>query len=277
MAAAGGDSDLTETIMEYQRREFALLSNMAQREREMKSLRQQANEAVDAFEDMQKDSLRGAFVDPVVNIEVAMLRQQLREKDENIKKLKEEAQNSQFQPNSIQGQKLLRKCAHLLDENSELGRQLGEERMQVLRIQLTAERTRRAQLKRRAGEFDRRAEQIDAENEAMNQKITELGQQLKTVRAEIDQNKKDIEEWRSGGATKRKRSDEEKQARAAEKAAKAATGGAGILEQPALPTAAEPAPGAASPTAVLAPALAAAPAGGEKDKKKKKKKYREKA
>merc|ERR1711920_416917 len=101
------------------------------------------------FEDTQKDSLRGANVDPAVNIEIAMLRQRLREKDQEIARLKEESHNAQFQPNSIQGQKLLQKCAHLLEENSELGRQLGEERIQVLRIQLTAERTKRVQLKQR--------------------------------------------------------------------------------------------------------------------------------
>merc|ERR1719436_2127160 len=208
--AGVGEADPTERIMEYQRREYVLLSRMAERERGMRKLRQQANEAVDAYEDMQKDSLRGALVDPVVNIEVAMLRQQLREKDGEIGRLKQEAHSAQFQPNSIQGQKLLRKCAHLQDENAELGRQLGEERMQALRIQLAAERRRRAQLQRRIGEFDVHAEQVDAENERMQKKIAELGQSLKVTLAEIEQYKKDIEDFRSGGAVKRKRADGEK-------------------------------------------------------------------
>ncbi|CAK0824646.1 unnamed protein product [Prorocentrum cordatum] len=117
----------------------------------------------------------------------------------------EESSNAQFQPNSIQGQKLLQKCKHLLEENSELGRQLGEERVQMLRIQLTVERRKRLQLRQRIGEFDQHAEQVDAENERMQRKIAELGQQLKETRAEIDRHKKDIEEFRSG--TKRKRED----------------------------------------------------------------------
>mmetsp|Transcript_58983 Transcript_58983/g.132744 ORF Transcript_58983/g.132744 Transcript_58983/m.132744 type:complete len:231 (-) Transcript_58983:115-807(-) len=198
-----GESDLTEHIMEYQRREYALLSKMAQREREMRRLRQQAAEAVHSFEDTQKDSLRGAYVDATVNIEIAMLRQRLRDKDQEIARLKEESHNAQFQPNSIQGQKLMQKCAHLLEENSELARQLGEERMQVLRIALTAERKKRAQLKQRIAEFDRHAEQVDAENERMQRKITELGQQLKDHRAEIDRHKQAIQEYRTG--TKRKK------------------------------------------------------------------------
>jgi len=266
----GGESDLTERIMEYQRREYALLSRMAQSEREMRRLRQQANEAVDAFEDTQKDSLRGAFVDPVVNIEIAMLRQQMRDKDSEIGRLKEEAHKAQFQPNSIQGQKLIQKCTHLLDENAELGRQLGEERMQILRIQLTAERTKRVQLKQRIAEFDRHAEQIDAENEKMQKNITELGQNLKVTRAEIEQTKKDIEDFRSG-AGKRKRTEAEKKdkaQRAADKAAKLASQGV-----PDGGAAAE----AAAAAAVAAPVSAAPTSTGEvvmKEKKRKKDKDR---
>lgn len=215
--AAEGEQDLTELIMEYQRREYALLSRMAQRQREMRRLRLQAAEAVHAYEDTQKDSLRGALVDPVINIEVAMLRQRLQEKDKEVARLKDEAQTAQFQPGSIQGQKLLRKCAHLQEENSELGRQLGEEKMQVLRIQMAAERKRRVQLRQRVADFDRQAEQVDAENERMQKKIAELGQTLKVTRAEIDQYKKDIEDFRSGGGTKRRREGKDKAERAAEK------------------------------------------------------------
>merc|ERR1712187_701463 len=125
------------------------------------------------------------------------------EKDQEIASLKEESSNAQFQPNSIQGRKLQDKCKHLLEENSELGRQLGEERVQMLRIQLTVERQKRLQLRQRIAEFDRHAEQVDAENERMQRKIAELGQQLKDTRAEIDRHKKDIEEFRSN--TKRKK------------------------------------------------------------------------
>lgn len=214
-----GECDLTEKIMEYQRREYVLLSKMAQREREMRKLRQQAAEAVHAFEDTQKDSLRGAHIDPAVNIEIAMLRQRLRQKDQEITRLKEETHNAQFVPNSIQGQKLLRKCAHLLEENAELGRQLGEEQMQVLRIQLTAERRKRAQLKQRIAEFDQQAEQVDAENEQMQKKITDLGKNLKDTRGEIDRHRKEIEDLRSGAKRKRGHDKEEKKERA-EKAAK---------------------------------------------------------
>merc|ERR1712039_952788 len=122
---------------------------------------------------------RGALVEPTTNIEIAMLRQRLKEKDQQIARLKEATRTAEFQPNSIQGQKLLRKCTHLLDENSELGRQLGEEKMQVLRIQMTLERKKRQELKQRIAEFDRHAEQVDAENERMQKKISELGKHLK--------------------------------------------------------------------------------------------------
>eukprot|EP00927_Polykrikos_kofoidii_P055133 TRINITY_DN49432_c0_g1_i1.p1 TRINITY_DN49432_c0_g1~~TRINITY_DN49432_c0_g1_i1.p1 ORF type:complete len:339 (+),score=66.21 TRINITY_DN49432_c0_g1_i1:150-1019(+) len=189
--------DLPDKIMEYQRREYALLSQMACRAREMRRLRRRAGEAAHSFAGTRKDSLRDAQVDPVVNIELAMLRQRIKDKDIEIDKLKEESQNATFHPNSIQGQKLLRKCSHLLEENSELARQLGEDRLQTLRVQIAVERRKRAQLRQRISEFDQYAEQIDAENERMQKKIADLGQCLKTARGEIDSTRKCIEEFNS--------------------------------------------------------------------------------
>ena len=125
----------------------------------------------------------------MVNIEIAMLRQKLREKDQEIAKLKEESHSAQFVPASIQGQKLFQKCAHLLDENAELARTLGEEKIQILRIQMTAERRKRLQLRQRIAEFDQHAEIVDAENEQMQKKIADLGQTLKETRAQIDGHK----------------------------------------------------------------------------------------
>jgi len=206
MAAAsmdGVEPDQTERIMEYQRREYAMLSKIAQREREMRKMSQESAEAFHSFDDNRKDSLRGGYVDPAVNIEIGLLRQRLREKDQEIAKLREEAQSAQFQPNSIQGKKLLDKCSHLLEENAEIARQLGEEKMQVIRIQLTAERRKRIQLRQRVEQFDKHAEQVDAENERMQKKIADLGQTLKETKAEVDKCKKDIEDYRAGGKRKR--------------------------------------------------------------------------
>merc|ERR1719277_893305 len=189
--------------MEYQRREYALLSQTARREREMRGHRRRAGEAAQSYEDTRKDSLHNAYVDPAVNIEIAMLRQRLREKDAEIGRLKEESHNATFHPNSIQGKKLLNKCEHLLEENAELGRQLGEERMQTLRIRLAVERRKRAQLRQLIAEFDQHAELIDEENERMQKKIADLGQCLKEARSEIERMKNDIDEWTSSSKRKK--------------------------------------------------------------------------
>ncbi|CAE7215865.1 Wtap [Symbiodinium sp. CCMP2592] len=203
MASADGVGDITERIMEFQRREYAMLSRLAQREREMTKLGQECAEAFYAFDDNRKDSLRGGYVDPAVNIEITLLRQRLREKDQEISQVREELQNAQFQPNSIQGKKLLDKCQHLMEENAEIARQLSEEKMQVLRIQLAAERRKRLQLRQRSAFLDRYAEQADQENEKMEKKITDLGQSLKETRAEIEKHKKalnpELEHHRDNG------------------------------------------------------------------------------
>eukprot|EP00747_Dinoflagellata_sp_TGD_P164754 gnl/TRDRNA2_/TRDRNA2_185115_c0_seq1.p1 gnl/TRDRNA2_/TRDRNA2_185115_c0~~gnl/TRDRNA2_/TRDRNA2_185115_c0_seq1.p1 ORF type:complete len:228 (-),score=67.37 gnl/TRDRNA2_/TRDRNA2_185115_c0_seq1:68-751(-) len=204
-------ADLTDRIMEHQRREFVLLSRAAQRGRELRKLRQSANEAVCSFEDTQKDSLKGACVDAAVNIDIAILRQCLKQKDQEIQRLTLESQNATFHPNSIQGQKLLQKCTHLIEENGELGRQLGEDWLQKLRIQISLEREKRLQLRQRIRELDSHAEQVDKENERMQLKIAELGNKYKETKTEVDTARKEIEEYRSG--VKRPR-DPEKKAKA---------------------------------------------------------------
>ncbi|CAJ1410501.1 unnamed protein product, partial [Effrenium voratum] len=192
------EEDLTEKILEFQRREYAMLSRFAQREREMRKLSLECAEAFHTFDDNRKDSLRGAYVDGAVNLELGLVRQRLRGQDQEMARVREELQNAQFQPNSIQGKKLLDKCAHLLEENSEIARQLSEEKMQVLRIQLAAERQKRLQYRQRIAQLEKYAEQVDAENEKMSKKITELGQNLKETRGEIDRNKKEIEDIKTG-------------------------------------------------------------------------------
>lgn len=192
------DEDLTEKVMELQRREYAFLSRFAQREREMRKLGQECAEAFHAFDDSRKDSLKGALVDPAVNLEIGLMRQRLRIKDQEIAQVREELQNAQYQPNSMQGKKLLDKCNHLQEENAEIARQLSEEKLQVLRIQLCAERRKRLQLRQRIAQLDQYAEKVDEENDKMTKKFTDLGQSLKETRAEVERYKKEIEEMKSG-------------------------------------------------------------------------------
>jgi len=97
----------------------------------------------------------------------------------------------------------------------------------------------------------------------LQKKIAELGQTLKVTRAEIDQHKKDIEDFRSGGAVKRKRDVEKR------------TAPAGIAASPSAATAP---PGQAPAQALaaevpigVAPEAAEGDDAGEKKKKKKKK------
>jgi len=192
------DEDMTEKVMELQRREYAFLSRFAQRERDMRKLGQECAEAFHAFDDNRKDSLKGAYVDPSVNLEIGLMRQRLRMKDQEIAQVREELQNAQYQPNSMQGKKLLDKCNHLQEENAEIARQLSEEKLQVLRIQLCAERRKRLQLRQRSAQLEQHAVKVEEDNEKMTKKITELGQSLKETRAEVERYKKEIEDMKFG-------------------------------------------------------------------------------
>lgn len=188
-AGTSKDKDLAEQILEKQRREYMLLSKLAETERKMQTLRNQANMDISAFEEkcLARGSLQRHKVDPVVLLELAGLQQRSAEKSKEIEKLQGEVQTTMFDPRSINGQKLLKRCRHLLDENQELAKQLGEELLQDCKILVLAEEAKHKELKNTLAKLSERAEVVDAENEKMQEKIAALGRQCRERRTECDE------------------------------------------------------------------------------------------
>ena len=126
-------ADQHKTIETYLQREHVYLSKIAEQERQIQKYKNIANDIQSRFEEgFEKTSLRLAMVDPTVNMEILRLRQRLKAKDDEIGDLKREIASTSFKPTSIAGQKLMRKCRTLLEENQSLGRQISEGPIQDL-------------------------------------------------------------------------------------------------------------------------------------------------
>lgn len=86
-------------------REHTYLSKLAEKDREIARYKKIAAEIEWQNAD-KKTSLRGAFVDPVVGMELLRLRQQIYEKEEEVDGLQLKLRATQFKPTSISGEKL---------------------------------------------------------------------------------------------------------------------------------------------------------------------------
>merc|ERR1711918_301348 len=104
----------------------------------------------------------------------------------------------------INGQKLLRRCRELLDENGELATQLGEELLQDMKVLILMERKRGSHLRAAHKAAEDRAAHVDTANEQMQQKIADLGRQCRDSRIECDKIREELEaERKSAKAGKR--------------------------------------------------------------------------
>ncbi|CAD7967034.1 unnamed protein product [Amoebophrya sp. A120] len=149
-------------------REHAYLAKLAEKEREIQKYKQIANDVQNRFEDnFEKTSLRFAMVDPAVNMEILRLRQKIRSQDEEIDALKMELKATQFKPTSISGQKLMKKCRALLEENQSLGRQISEGPIQDLLVALGSERQTVKQLKEKLKQSETARLELDNECERL--------------------------------------------------------------------------------------------------------------
>ncbi|CAD7952958.1 unnamed protein product [Amoebophrya sp. A25] len=166
---------LASTLDAMATREHVYLAKLAEKDREIGKYKQVANDVQTRFEDaFEKTSLRFAMVDPAVNMEVLRLRQKLKAQDDEIDSLKQELKATQFKPTSISGQKLMKKCRALLEENQSLGRQISEGPIQDLLIALGNERRTVRQLNEKLQDAQAQCQHLDEENEKLSLQVTQL-------------------------------------------------------------------------------------------------------
>eukprot|EP00392_Amoebophrya_sp_AT5.2_P004039 g4044.t1 len=160
-------------------REHAYLAKLAEKDREILQYKAISNDIQQRFEDaFEKTSLRFAMVDPTVNMEILRLRQKIKAQDEQIDGLKTELLATQFRPTSVSGQKLMKKCRVLLEENQSLGRQISEGPIQDLLVALGHERQQVKQLSERLKKAEKNEQILDEENEKLSAQVESLTFQL---------------------------------------------------------------------------------------------------
>jgi len=178
----------------FLQREHCYLAKLVEQERLMLKEREIAAEAITAFDDRrERASLRQGLVDPAVNMEIMLLRQKLREKEQKIEVLQDEVNSTTFDPKSVSGQKIMKKTRQLLEENQDLGRQLAEEKFQDLTVLIKTEKKRGEQLKEKLRESQAFCAVLDEENEKLQSAVVQAGKKILAQAAEINELRKLID------------------------------------------------------------------------------------
>lgn len=279
MAAANNgasDPELARKIEEYQARERVYRAGLLEQDAQVNQLRRMSSDIVAAYGDVSRAAIRGALADPTQNMEVLLLRQKAREKDEQIKQLREELEANRFDQQAPAGQALMKKCRALLEENRELGEQIREEKNAELRAALQDEQKLTADLQDKLMESVEFMKELQQENEKLQGTMSRVAGRLREARAELVEVRKERAEAKS----KKKREKEQQKAAGASAvapaptpspaAAAAAAAAEGAME--AAMNAAASAASAPAPRAVLTTAAEAA----EKPEKKRKKSEKDK-
>lgn len=237
-------SDGERNVEEYRIRESIYHSGLVSQESEMTQLRGLTSEILGAYGDASRAALRGALSDGASNMEVLMLRQLARAKEERITQLKEQIEANQFNQHLPAGLALMQKCKALLSENRELGDQIREERLADLRTALQSEQRTNSELLAKCVEAADFCKELTQENDKLQGTISKVAGRLRQARNEFEQLKRE----RHDAKAKRKK-DKQIKAEMAQvaAAAAAATGnvGPGAEVPAAVPEEETPVPGPA--------------------------------
>lgn len=190
----------------------------------MTQLRGLTSEILGAYGDASRAALRGALSDGASNMEVLMLRQLARAKEERITQLKEQIEANQFNQHMPAGIALMQKCKALLSENRELGDNIREERLADLRNALQSEQRTNAELHAKCVEASDFCKELTQENDKLQGTISKVAGRLRQARNELEQLKRERDEAKAKRKKDRKIKAEMAQVAAA---AAAATGNVG--------------------------------------------------
>eukprot|EP00913_Durusdinium_trenchii_P028625 g26847.t1 len=103
-------TDGNRKLEEYKARESIYISALVNQEAEMTRLRSLAAEIMGAYGNVSKAALRGALADATSNMEVLVLRQQARAKEQRVRQLKDDLEANRFDQSDPAGKALMQKC-----------------------------------------------------------------------------------------------------------------------------------------------------------------------
>lgn len=247
--SGAADGELQRKIEEYRARERVYLAGLMGQEADLSRLKAMASDVSEAYGDRSRAASRGALVYPTANMEVLILRQKLRDRDQQITLLKEELEANRFDQKLPAGQALMRKCKALLTENRELGDEMREERMGELHAALQTEQSQNAELYKKLDEASEFCTELSDENMKLQSTIAKVAGKLRESRAELEVLTKE----RTEAKKKRKI---EKEAKAVAAALKASVGAVEGQVAPVVAESAEDPPNVFAPVQRPPPATA---------------------
>lgn len=183
--SGAADGELKRKVEDYKARERIYLAGLVGQEAEMNSLRRMASDVLGAYGDVSRAGVRGGLVDPTANMEVLLLRQKLREKEQQISQLREELQANRFDQRMPEGQAVMSKCKALLAENRELGDNIREDRLVELRAGLRSEKLQNEQLLHKLNEAASFCKELQQENDTLQGTISKVAFRLREARDEL--------------------------------------------------------------------------------------------
>eukprot|EP00435_Cladocopium_sp_Y103_P017771 s3460_g4.t1 len=178
-------------LEEYKARESIYISALVNQEAEMLRFRALAAEIMGAYSDVSTAALRSGLTDPTSNMEVLMLRQQARAKEQRVRQLKDDLEANRFDQNNPAGKALMQKCKALLSENRELGELMQQEirpstRLAELRGTLQNEQRKNAELQQKCAESVEFCKELAQDYEKLQGDVAKVAGSLRQARAELE-------------------------------------------------------------------------------------------
>eukprot|EP00405_Crypthecodinium_cohnii_P010137 CAMPEP_0206444358 /NCGR_PEP_ID=MMETSP0324_2-20121206/14868_1 /ASSEMBLY_ACC=CAM_ASM_000836 /TAXON_ID=2866 /ORGANISM="Crypthecodinium cohnii, Strain Seligo" /LENGTH=221 /DNA_ID=CAMNT_0053912373 /DNA_START=79 /DNA_END=744 /DNA_ORIENTATION=- len=186
MAELSADGELSAKVGEYKMREQTYMAGTLGQEYEVAQQRAMASDVNAAYGDGSRAALRSSLSSPMVNMEVMILRQRLRERDQQIVNLKEELEANRFDQRSKDGQALMRTCKALLEENRELGGEMREDRPRELRAALVLKRKQNEELATKVKESADFCAQLADDSRGLKGQMASLAASLKSAQRELN-------------------------------------------------------------------------------------------
>ncbi|CAK9107218.1 unnamed protein product [Durusdinium trenchii] len=187
-------TDGNRKLEEYKARESIYISALVNQEAEMTRLRSLAAEIMGAYGNVSKAALRGALADATSNMEVLVLRQQARAKEQRVRQLKDDLEANRFDQSDPAGKALMQKCKALLAENRELGELMQQERLAELRTAFQNEQRKNAELQQKCTESADFCKELTQDNEKLQNNIAKVSGSLRQARAELETLKRQRQE-----------------------------------------------------------------------------------
>lgn len=180
------DGELQRKIEEYQSREKVYMAGIMGQEGEMCRLKAMASDVLGAYGDGSRASLRSSLFYPTANMEVLMLRQKMRDREQQITHLREELEANRFDQKLPAGQALMKKCKALLLENKELGEEIKDGRSKELRVALDAEKNLNQELYQKVNEAAEFCKELSDENAKLQGTIAKVAGRLRESKGDLE-------------------------------------------------------------------------------------------